>query len=200
MTEDTTHLPSKRGPIVISRHGRPALDRNVGPRLTWQEYRDWWARYEEGALENGQVATEALKAVVADADKVFASGRLRAHQTAAKAAPQMKAVYNMIFNEAPLPPPRLKGHKYLPKTWNMLARAAWMNGHSLGEETSKEAKQRAREAAALLHAEAADAKVYLAGHGWFNRMMRPPLKRLGWKCVHDGGDSYWSYRKYEYRP
>ena len=27
----------------------------------------------------------------------------------------------------------------------------------------------------------------------------PELKKLGWKCVRDGGDSYWSFRVYEYR-
>jgi len=30
-------------------------------------------------------------------------------------------------------------------------------------------------------------------------MMRPELKRLGWRCVADGGDKYWSFRVYEFR-
>ncbi|MEM9285861.1 MAG: hypothetical protein AAGA39_08255, partial [Pseudomonadota bacterium] len=33
-----------------------------------------------------------------------------------------------------------------------------------------------------------------AAHGWFNRMLRRPLRKLGWVCVYDGGDKYWSYR------
>lgn len=190
---------AKRGPIVISRHGRPALDRTLGPRLDWKSYIDWWARYEIGALADGQTAPEALKIAVADADKVFASGRLRAQQTAASAAPHMTAIYNEVFNEAPLPPPRLKGIKFLPKTWNVLARTAWMGGHSLDGESVREARARAAKSAAVLHEEALDAKVYLAAHGWFNRMIRPELKKLGWKCVEDGGDAYWSYRVYVYR-
>ncbi|HCE23512.1 MAG TPA: phosphoglycerate mutase, partial [Hyphomonas sp.] len=28
---DTTSTDRKRGPIIISRHGRPALDRTAGP-------------------------------------------------------------------------------------------------------------------------------------------------------------------------
>jgi hypothetical protein len=28
-------------------------------------------------------------------------------------------------------------------------------------------------------------------------MMRPILKRQGWREVEDGGDRYWSYRRYE---
>ena len=41
--------------------------------------------------------------------------------------------------------------------------------------------------------------VVLAAHGWFNRMLRPELKKRGWTCVHDGGDKYWSYRIYQKR-
>ena len=57
----------------------------------------------------------------------------------------------------------------------------------------------AHRAAQKLHEASVDTKVYLAAHGWFNRMLRPELKKLGWKCVRDGGDSYWSFRVYEYR-
>ena len=89
--------------------------------------------------------------------------------------------------------------RYLPKTWNILARAAWLNGHALDGESVVQARLRAMEAAQKLHTASVDTKVYLAAHGWFNRMLRPELKKLGWKCVHDGGDSYWSYRIYEYR-
>lgn len=189
----------KRGPIIVSRHGRPALNRALGPRLQWREYVNWWDRYEAGPLAEGQEAPQALKDIVADADIVFASARLRAQQTADSAAPHLKATYDPVFNEAPLPPPRLTGLRALPKTWNILARTAWLTGHSLDGESVSQARVRAEAAALKLHEAAADAKVYLAAHGWFNRMLRPKLRKLGWVCVRDGGDSYWSYRVYEYR-
>jgi broad specificity phosphatase PhoE len=196
---NTTSTKQRRGPIIISRHGRPALDRNLGPRLHWQDYIDWWSRYELGPLAEGQEAPQELKDLVADAGVVFASARLRAQQTADSAAPHLTATYDPVFNEAPLPPPKLHGFRALPKTWNVLARTVWLTGHSLDGESVSEARVRAKAAAAKLHEAAADAKVYLAGHGWFNRMLRPELRRLGWVCVRDGGDSYWSYRVYEYR-
>lgn len=196
---DKTSARGGRGPIIVSRHGRPALDRTAGPRLNWREYRDWWDRYEAGALAEGQVAPDALKQIVQDAEIVFASARLRAQQTAARAAPHLQAEYDALFNEAPLPPPLLPGVRYLPKTWNVLARAVWLNGHALDGESVKQARQRAKEAAAKLHKASDAGKVYLAAHGWFNRMLRPELKALGWKCAYDGGDSYWSFRVYEYR-
>jgi broad specificity phosphatase PhoE len=87
----------------------------------------------------------------------------------------------------------------LPKTWNVLARSVWLQGHKLDGEGVTEARARASDAAKVLHDTAAGQSVYLAAHGWFNRMLRRPLKRLGWVCVYDGGDKYWSFRVYEYR-
>ncbi|MEM6534709.1 MAG: histidine phosphatase family protein [Pseudomonadota bacterium] len=188
-----------RGPIIISRHGRPALDRAAGPKLTWQDYRGWWDRYEAGGLLADQPVPQNLIDAVADMDLVVSSARLRAIETAQWATGGREPEPDVLFNEAPLPPPRLKGQTYLPKTWNVLARMAWLNGHSLDGESVSEARDRAVEAAARLHELSETQSVYLAAHGWFNRMLRRPLTKLGWVCVRDGGDKYWSYRTYEYR-
>ena len=197
--DQTQKLDIKRGPIIISRHGKPALDRNAGPRIDWRSYRKWWNQYEEGSLAEGQSAPDVLKSIVSDADLVLTSQRPRAIETAKLAAPHMEPVPRAIFNEAPLPPPRFRQAKYLPKTWNILARTAWVWGHSLDGESVTEARVRAAEAARELHDAAIVGKVYLAAHGWFNRMIRKELKKLGWKCTRNGGDSYWSYRVYVYR-
>src|SRR3990167_3087864 len=148
---ETTSARSPRGPIVISRHGRPALDRRAGPRLAWRDYVSWWDRYEAGPLADGQAAPQALKDLVRDADIVFASGRLRAQQAAALALPHSPASHDPVFNEAPLPPPKLSRVKVLPKTWNVLARGAWLAGHSMDGESSREAQLRAKIAALRLH-------------------------------------------------
>lgn len=188
-----------RGPIIISRHGRPALDRTAGPKLSWQEYQDWWARYEDGSLAEDQTPSAKLKCAVAEVDIVLSSARPRAKETAKWATGGRSPEPNPIFNEAPLPPPRFKTRRFLPKTWNVLARSFWLRGHKLDDEGVLEARARAVEAANLLHDTASGKSVYLAAHGWFNRMLRRPLKRLGWVCVYDGGDKYWSFRVYEYR-
>ena len=182
----------------MSRHGRPALDRTKGPRLSWESYIDWWAAYEAGGLQEGQKAPEKLKKVVADADIYLTSSRLRAHQTMASAAPGKTARQMAIFDEAPLPPPRLNWLKMLPKRWNVLSRIVWLHGHSLDGESVHEARARAKEAALVLHEQAQQGKVFLAAHGWFNRMIRKELKKLGWRCTHNGGDKYWAWRSYEF--
>ncbi|MEM5517767.1 histidine phosphatase family protein [Henriciella sp. AS95] len=188
----------RRGPIIVSRHGRPALDRKAGPRLDWQQYRDWWNRYEIGSLAPDQPIPDNLKEAVADADIVLSSTAPRAIETAVLASGRQPESHE-VFCEAPLPPPRFKNRKYLPKTWNVLARTAWLYGHSLDGESNRDARERAGRAAQHLHEAAEGGKVYLAAHGWFNRMLRPAMAKLGWVCVRDGGDKYWSYRVYEYR-
>ncbi|MFC6199812.1 histidine phosphatase family protein [Ponticaulis profundi] len=185
------------GPIIVSRHGKPALDRNAGPRLDWRAYKDWWARYEIGSLAEGQAAPEALKEIVKDSDVVLSSSRPRAFETATLAAPWATIEQSEMFYEANLPPPRWDGVKFLPKTWNILARAAWLRGHKLDGEGIRDAEARADAAADYLIKRAEEGKVYLAAHGWFNRMLRPRLRARGWRCRIDGGDSYWSYRVYE---
>lgn len=187
-----------RGPVIVSRHGRPALDRRAGPRLDWREYRDWWDQYEAGSLAPDQEVPDALKSAVADASIVLSSPAPRAVETAIMASGR-EPEKDPVFCEAPLPPPRFKNRKYLPKTWNVLARTAWLYGHSLDGESNRQARDRAKQAAQRLHEAAESGKVYLAAHGWFNRMLRPAMARLGWVCVRDGGDKYWSYRVYEYR-
>lgn len=198
MSDDTKNQP-KRGPIIVSRHGRPALNRSAGPKLNWQEYRDWWERYEAGSLAEDQTAPQKLKEAVAEIDLVLSSVRPRAVETANWATEGRVSEQHAVFNEAPLPPPRFKTRRYLPKTWNILARTAWLRGHKLDGESVHQARDRAKEAAQVLHEKADGQSVYLAAHGWFNRMLRRPLRKLGWVCVYDGGDKYWSYRIYEYR-
>ena len=190
------------GRIIVVRHGKPALDRDAGPRLHWRDYRDWWARYEAGSLLDGQSCPDDLLRHAEGAGRdviIFASGRPRAQETAAMIARGRTVRHLDIFNEAPLPPPRWsEKKKYLPKTWNKIARFVWLFGHHDGDEHVDETRRRAAAAADVLIAAAEEgADVVLAAHGWFNRMLRRPLARKGWKCVRDGGDSYWSYRIYE---
>ena len=189
------------GRIIVVRHGKPALDRDVGPRLDWQSYCDWWARYEAGSLEPGQEVPPTLLAEAEGQVTFFSSVRPRAIETAAKIAKGRKIVSLPVFNEAPLPPPRWSpAVRFLPRTWNKAARLSWLMGHAHGEEAVEETRRRAGAAAdVLIEAANKGDPVVVAAHGWFNRMLKRPLERRGWTCIRDGGDSYWSYRVYEKR-
>lgn len=167
--------------------------------MGWRDYKAWWDKYELSSLKEGQTCPEALLKAVREDAIILSSARPRAIQTAGHLGRGRDVKHDAMFNEAPLPPPRMIGHMR-PKNWNKIARLLWMLGHAGGEEHVRDAKRRAARAAEELIRTAEQSggrDVVLAAHGWFNRMLRPQLKRRGWANVHDGGDKYWSFRVYE---
>ena len=189
--------PSRPGAITIARHGRPDADRNV--RLDWRGYEDWWDNtYQPAGLSPGQFPPPKLKAAAEAAHTVYCSTLQRAIETAQAAAPGRELVIRDDLIEAELPPPPMPG-RFKAKTWGVFARTSWWLGQSRGRESRAEAEDRARRCANMLHDAALRGDVVVCAHGWFNRMMRPHLKALGWRVKHDGGDSYWSFRRYEFK-
>jgi len=200
--EDRPAKPAPTGRIIIVRHGRPQVIPKEAPPMAWRAYKDWWAKYEMSSLKEGQCCPESLLKEVGDDAIILSSARPRAIQTASHLGRGREVRHDPMFNEAPLPPPRLGPIPMRPKNWNKWARLLWMMGHSGGEEHVREARLRASRAAQELIRTAEEAggrDVVLAAHGWFNRMLRPELKKRGWANVHDGGDKYWSYRIYKKR-
>lgn len=191
---------AKPGRIIVVRHGRPAVIPKEGPPMGWREYKAWWDKYELSSLKEGQSCPEALLKQIGDDAIILSSARKRAIETAGHLGRGREVKHDALFNEAPLPPPRIGGIPMRPKNWNKWARLLWMMGHSGGEEHVRDAKRRAAKAAETLvkmAEESGGRDVVLAAHGWFNRMLRPQLRKRGWANVHDGGDKYWSFRIYQ---
>jgi broad specificity phosphatase PhoE len=185
------------GSIVIARHGQPDADRTVP--LTWRQYIDWWSAYDRTGLMAGETPPPELIEYAREADVIFASTIPRAIRTAEAVAQGKAIIQDPVFVEAPLPPPPIPG-KRSPRTWGVWARISWWLGRHAGGESRGAAELRAQAAAATLTARALRGEnVLLCAHGWFNRMMRPVLLAQGWRCVEDGGDTYWSFRRYEKR-
>lgn len=186
---------AKIGSIVIARHGQPHADRTV--RIDQHGYREWWKGYDLARLHPDEVPPDRLCELARKSDVIFASTLQRAIHTAELVADGRQIITDPVFIEAPLPPPAVWG-RHRPETWGVWARVAWWLGWHDGMESKAEAKVRAEAAVATLTAQALRGQnVLLCAHGWFNRMMRPVLKRQGWREVEDHGDRYWSYRRYE---
>lgn len=183
--------------IVIARHGRPALSKKVW--LTAGGFRNWWKKYDESGLDANQKAPRKLLNSIARCSVVVASPLKRAVETAQAVVGDKGFIKDDIFVEAPLPPPELPDFvKFKPKIWGFISRCTWFVGMSGGMESHEEAKERAKQAADLLDELATkNGSVALLAHGWFNRMIRPNLKKNGWVCVYDGGDFHWSHRIYQ---
>ena len=191
---------ARPGRIIVVRHGRPVVIPKEAPPMRWRDYRDWWAQYELSSLKDGQTCPEALLKEIGEDAVILSSARPRAMQTAGHLGRGRDVKHDPMFNEAPLPPPKLGPLPMRPKNWNKIARLLWMMGYAGGEEHVRDARRRAAKAADTLVRTAGEGRdVVLAAHGWFNRMLRPELKKRGWANVHDGGDKYWSYRIYQKR-
>ncbi len=186
------------GAIILARHGEPALSRKV--RLSAAQYRDWWARYEEGGLKVDQAAPADLIAVAATAGIILSSTRERARQSAALLAPGRAIIFDPTLIEAPLPSPPLPTWIRLsPRYWGVVARMCWwfFNYHD-GQESRAQAERRAYAAARGIVARAtAGEDVLVVAHGFFNAMLGRALIAMGWRRAFGRGYDYWSLRRFE---
>ncbi len=186
------------GAIVLARHGEPALSRAV--KLTAEEYRDFWAKYEIGGILPDQTPPDRLKRFVAEAGTLVTSTRLRAIQSAQTVVGEAAFDRHDILIEAPLPPPRFPGWiRMSPRIWGFVARVWWwyLNHHD-GQESRAEAEARADQAAAMVAELAADgSNVVVMAHGFFNHLIGRSLRKSGWKLVESEGYKYWSMRRWE---
>lgn len=190
--------PARPGAITLARHGEPALSRQC--LLTSDQYRDWWAKYEVGGLKEGQTPPADLLATAQGAGVIYASTRRRAQETASAISAGREVVSDVLFIEAPLPPPHFPSwFKLPPKYWGAVARFWWHAfNHHEGQETRIQAEARAETAARTLIARAETGEdVLVLAHGYFNHMVGKRLKADGWSLVHNQGFRYWSQRRYE---
>lgn len=188
------------GAIILTRHGEPALSRKC--LISARQYGDWWAKYEIGGLLAGQTPPPELVAAAQGAGAIYASTRQRAQETAAAVAAGREVMADVMFIEAPLPPPPIpEWIKLSPKWWGVVSRFWWHAfDHHGGQETRAQAEARADQAAQKLIARAESGQdVLVFAHGYFNHMVGRALKADGWKLVQNQGFKYWSQRRYEKR-
>ena len=93
------------GAITLVRHGEPALSRRV--KLDWKGYRDWWAKYEEAGLLEGQIPPHCLNGFAHDARYIYSSTLRRSIETAQAICGDKPFEQLAMLVEAPLPPPHL---------------------------------------------------------------------------------------------
>jgi hypothetical protein len=201
LTADPQNLPAPRpGAIVLARHGEPAISRKV--LLTARGYREFWTKYEELGLREGQTPPTPLMDQISSAGAVISSVRNRSIESAIALCRGREFVREAIFVEAPLPPPNWPGFiRMTPKLWGFLARFWWWYfDHHEGQETRRQAEARAEQAAAMLEGLALSGEdVVVLAHGFFNFMVGRSLRRRGWRLTANQGWKYWSSRRFERR-
>jgi broad specificity phosphatase PhoE len=193
-----TSARPRPGTITLARHGEPALSRKV--KLSAEEYRDFWARYEIGGLLPGQTPPTMLAGFVDQCSVLVASTRLRAIESAQALAKGRSFAQEALLVEAPLPPPPLPAWVRLsPKLWGFFSRVWWwFFNHHAGGESRAEAEVRADAAAAKLADLATSGEdVVVLAHGFFNVLIGRALRKRGWRMTLREGYKYWSTRRFE---
>ncbi|MEM9899526.1 MAG: hypothetical protein AAF742_09135, partial [Pseudomonadota bacterium] len=105
---------------------------------------------------------------------------------------------DVIFVEAPLPPPPVPVLRLRPGTWGVISRSFWVSGFAPdGIENNSASWRRVDEVASRLIAASQSGDVMLCAHGYLNWMLDRRMKKLGWaKTSHVGRNHYFSWRVY----
>lgn len=90
---------------------------------------------------------------------------------------------NPLFREAEVPTSFYapKWLKCKPNVWMFIGRTRWIVGYSKDVESYREVRERARQAANMLHRYAlVHGRIALVGHSYFNPMIGTELRAMGW--------------------
>jgi broad specificity phosphatase PhoE len=165
--------------VLLIRHGIPLCDHHT--RIRGCDFAGWVAAYEKAPVDRGIPPPPELQARLATVPCIVTSTLRRAIESASLAGSGRLAASHALFDEASIPtsiPFRLT---LSPGQWDVLARVAWILGWADGRESFRDARVRARRAAARMVALAREhGTVALIGHGMLNTLMSRALRRSGW--------------------
>jgi broad specificity phosphatase PhoE len=183
--------------IVLVRHGKP--DIHKGRWINRKAFANYIDDYERAGLDPASHPPAALRALVQDAGRVFASDRPRSVQSAARLLPHAQMISNPMFMEAQMRSPVLPLMRMHAVGWSVVGRLAWHAGyHGGGVESWRACKQRALNAMDALVSEAERAGVaVLVAHGYINLMIGIRLLQRGWSRDGKHRAEYWNTVIYE---
>ncbi len=114
---------------------------------------------------------------------IVTSDQRCAVQSAAELTDSLSFMQNTLFREAEVPTSFYapKWLKCKPNVWMFIGRTVWILGYHKGVESYKEVRERARQAACLLHRYAlVHGSIALVGHNYVNVMIGAELRAMGW--------------------
>lgn len=165
--------------ILLVRHGKPQCDHDT--RIRGCEFAKWVADYDDTPIDRGFVPNAKLLACVTRIPCIVTSTLRRSIESASIVAPGRSPVVDALFNEAGIPTAIPFRVALTPASWDALARAAWLLGIAAGDESFRDARIRARQAAArLVDLARQHGAVALVGHGMLNTLILWALRGSGW--------------------
>lgn len=165
--------------ISFIRHGR--LDCTIEP-MTVTSFHEWIKGYDLHTITEKQPIPLETREAVEVAKLIVTSDQKCAVQSAAELMDSLCFIQNSLFREAAVP-----ASFYAPKwlkcklnVWMCIGRALWILGYHKNVESYKEVRERARQAAYVLHRYAlVHGSIALVGHNYFNSMIGTELRGNG---------------------
>lgn len=166
--------------ISFIRHGR--LDCTIEP-MTVTSFHEWIKGYDLHTITEKQPIPLETREAIEVAKLIVTSDQKCAVQSAAELMDSLCFIQNSLFREAAVP-----ASFYAPKwlkcklnVWMCIGRALWILGYHKNVESYKEVRERARQAAYVLHRYAlVHGSIALVGHNYFNSMIGTELRAIGW--------------------
>ncbi|MEF7634120.1 histidine phosphatase family protein [Bacillus thuringiensis] len=166
--------------ISFIRHGR--LDCTIEP-MTVTSFHEWIKGYDLHTITEKQPIPLETREAIEVAKLIVTSDQKCAVQSAAELMDSLCFIQNSLFREAAVP-----ASFYAPKwlkcklnVWMCIGRALWILGYHKNVESYKEVRERARQAAYVLHRYAlVHGSIALVGHNYFNSMIGTELRAMGW--------------------
>ncbi|HDR5350634.1 histidine phosphatase family protein [Bacillus cereus] len=166
--------------ISFIRHGR--LDCTIEP-MTVTSFHEWIKGYDLHTITEKQPIPLETREAVEVAKLIVTSDQKCAVQSATELMDSLCFIQNSLFREAAVP-----ASFYAPKwlkcklnVWMCIGRALWILGYHKNVESYKEVRERARQAAYVLHRYAlVHGSIALVGHNYFNSMIGTELRAMGW--------------------
>jgi broad specificity phosphatase PhoE len=177
--------------IILIRHGQPNIE--AAPRTSHHGFRDYIDAYEQAGLMPDSVPPEQLQDLLKELTAIFTSGKPRAHESAAKLAPNAELIADPLFVEAPLASPRIPLLKMKVPKWAVVARILWHAGYHPEIENYRKSKHRAAQAADILIERARkQGATALVAHGYFNFLIGRELRQRGFIKSGSHKVHYWN--------
>jgi broad specificity phosphatase PhoE len=184
--------------ITLARHG--PVDVSWDSRIPGVNF----VSFVEGFRAAGIVPTSGPPSAACrearEAHTLICSDLPRAIESMQLIAPGRYYLQEALFREADIPTTFRASIPLRAATWALVARVLWYMRKWPGIESPRETQERAKRAADVLEALAAqNGSVFLLGHGYFNAAVMRQLRRRRWRGPKFPSTRYWSTVTY-WRP
>ncbi len=186
--------------IVLLRHGKPKIP-ELG-KLAVHEFHDWITAYNSAPLDSRSKPAKETVEMAKFCNTIVCSDLPRSIESAQRLEVKNIHCIDVIFREFELPSleniPRYGVLKFSPDIWAVLYRILWFMGYASHCESFATAKQRAHNAANILHKKAEHSEtVFLVGHSLLNSFIAKQLRAKGWQGSISLFNKHWEMSVFE---